>query len=177
MLSFALGGLSKSVGLPQVKLGWIAVGGPDALVTAALDRLELICDTYLSVSTPVQVGGRRPARARRRRPRADRRARRDELSMRCSVAVAAAPSCGVLRSDGGWYAVMQVPSLESEEDLVVDLLTTDGVLVHPGYFFDFPRESFLVVSLLAAGGVVRDGVGARPAALRLQRRDRRMSRV
>ena len=64
------------------------------------------------------------------------------------------PACRVLRSDGGWYAVLQVPSLESEEDLVLRLLD-DGVLAHPGYFFDFPRESFLVVSLLPPEAVVR----------------------
>jgi alanine-synthesizing transaminase len=147
VLTFALGGLSKSVGLPQVKLGWIAAAGPDALVAAALERLELVCDTYLSVSTPVQAAA------------ADLLARgagvRDQIAARvvanyrrlCSAAADVLPS-RVLRSDGGWYAVLQVPSLESEEDLAVGLLTRGGVLTHPGYFFDFPRESFLVVSLL-----------------------------
>ena len=84
VLSFSLGGLSKSVGLPQVKLGWIAVAGPDALVAAALERLELVCDTYLSVSTPVQVAAAELLVARRRDPVADRRAGRGELPLRCS---------------------------------------------------------------------------------------------
>jgi len=147
VLSFALGGLSKSAGLPQVKLGWIAAGGPDGLVDAALERLELVCDTYPTVSTPVQVAAagllQRGA------------AIRQQIAARIAAnyrwlrsAVAGAPSCGALRSEGGWYAVLQVPSLASEEDLVLELLTVDGVLIHPGYFFDFPRESFLVVSLL-----------------------------
>jgi aspartate/methionine/tyrosine aminotransferase len=68
------------------------------------------------------------------------------------------PSCGVMRSEGGWYAVMQVPSFEPEEDLAVRLLTADGVLAHPGYFFDFPRESFLVVSLLPPEASFSDGI-------------------
>jgi alanine-synthesizing transaminase len=147
LLTFSLGGLSKSVGLPQVKLGWIAVGGPDAPVGAALARLELVCDTYLAVSTPVQVAAadllERGAAVRSQI--AARVAANYRQLMTLSARV---PACGVLRSDGGWCAVMHVPSFESEEDLAVRLLTSDGVLVHPGYFFDFPRESFLVVSLL-----------------------------
>ena len=112
-----------------------------ALVDAALERLELICDTYLSVSTPVQVAAAELLDRGAARPRADRGARRGELSLRCSArsaGIAVVPAC--CASDGGWYAVLQVPSLESEEDLVVALLTTDGVLVHPGYFFDFPAR-------------------------------------
>jgi alanine-synthesizing transaminase len=158
VLSFALGGLSKAVGLPQVKLGWMAASGPGPLLSAALERLEVICDAYLSVSTPAQVAAAsllaRGAAVRRQiagRVAANYR--------RLQSAVEDVPSCRVLRSDGGWYAVLQVPSLEPEEDLVVSLLTVDGVLAHPGYFFDFSRESFLVVSLLPAPTVFTDGVG------------------
>jgi aspartate/methionine/tyrosine aminotransferase len=157
VLSFALGGLSKSVGLPQVKLGWFAVAGPDDLVGAALARLELVCDTYLPVSTPVQVAA---AQLLERGA-----AIRSQILARIATnyrwlrsAVAAVPSCDVLRSHGGWYAVLQVPSLEPEEDLVVGLLTADGVLTQPGYFFDFPRESFLVISLLPPAASFADGV-------------------
>jgi len=147
VLAFSLGGLSKSAGLPQVKLGWIGVAGPDALVSSALERLELICDTYLSVSTPVQaaaagliergrgVGGQIQARV------AANHRRLHEIA-------ATAPACRALVSEGGWSGVLQVPTLGSEEDLVLGLVDADGILVHPGYFFDFPRESFLVVSLL-----------------------------
>ncbi len=146
VLWFALGGLSKSVGLPQVKLGWIAVGGPDRLADAALERLELLCDTYLAVSTPVQLAAAELL---------DRGAAvRAQIATRVvanydalQAAVAGAPSCRVLRSEAGWSAVLQVPSFEPEEELVLRLLA-DGVLTHPGYFFDFPRESFLIVSLL-----------------------------
>jgi alanine-synthesizing transaminase len=156
VLSFALGGLSKSVGLPQVKLGWIAAAGPAPLVTAALERLELVCDTYLAVSTPAQLAA--PALLERGadvRSQISTRIRANYRTLqRASGAV---PSCRVLRSDGGWYAVLQVPSLESEEDLVLRLLG-EGVLAHPGYFFDFPRESFLVVSLLPTEAAFADGI-------------------
>jgi alanine-synthesizing transaminase len=157
LLTFSLGGLSKSVGLPQVKLGWIGVAGPDRLVTPALERLELVCDTYLSVSTPVQASAAEllmagaPVRtAIADRVRANCRALRDR--------VADTPSCGVLRSEGGWSAVVRVPSLQPEEDLVVRLLERDGVLAHPGYFFDFPRESYLIVSLLPPPPIFADGI-------------------
>jgi alanine-synthesizing transaminase len=156
VLSFALGGLSKSIGLPQVKLGWIAVSGPDDLVAAAVDRLELICDTYLSVSTPVQVAAEtllhRGAVVR------VQIADRVRTNYRWLAERSAASSCTCRRAGGGWYAVLQVPTIEPEEDLVVRLLTRDGVLAHPGYFFDFPHESFLIVSLLAPAAVFRDGV-------------------
>jgi alanine-synthesizing transaminase len=156
VLSFALGGLSKSVGLPQVKLGWIAAGGPAPQVTAALERLELICDTYLAVSTPVQIAA--PALLERGaivRSQISTRIRTNDRTLQ--RAAGAVPSCRVLRSDGGWYAVLQVPSLESEEDLVLRLLG-DGVLAHPGYFFDFSRESFLVVSLLPPEAAFAAGI-------------------
>ena len=155
-LSFSLGGLSKSAGLPQVKLGWIAVSGPDALAASAMERLELICDTYLSVSTPVQV-----AAAALLTAGADIRSQilaRIRANYRAlQSAVAAVSSCRLLRSDGGWSAVLQVPSLESEEDLAIRLVG-DGVLVQPGYFFDFPRESFLVVSLITPPSEFANGI-------------------
>ena len=156
VLSFSLGGLSKSIGLPQVKLGWIAVGGPDPLVAAALERLELIGDTYLAVSTPVQLAAAELlARGAAVRDQIAARVRANLRALR--GAVAAVPSCQVLPGAGGWYAVLQVPSLESEEELVLRLLT-DGVLTHPGYFFDFPRESYVIVSLLPPEAAFVDGV-------------------
>ena len=156
VLTFALGGLSKSAGLPQVKLGWIAVGGPAALAAAALERLELICDTYLAVSTPVQLAAAELI-DRGAAVRAQIAARVAANYHALHAAVAAAPACRVRRSDGGWYAVLHVPSLEPEEDLVLRLLD-DGVLTHPGYFFDFPRESFLIVSLLPPEAAMADGI-------------------
>jgi hypothetical protein len=146
-LAFRLGGLSKSAGLPQVKLGWIAVDGPAPLVDAALDRLELICDTYLSVSTPVQVAAPELiSRGAGVRAQILERVRGNYDRLRATAA--AVPSIEVLRADAGWSAVIRVPSTRSEEDVALDLLEHSGVIVHPGFFFDFPREAFLVVSLL-----------------------------
>ncbi len=157
ILAFSLGGLSKSIGLPQVKLGWIAAAGPDAVVADALERLELVCDTYLSVATPVQasaaelLAGGAPIRtAITGRVRANHQTLGERLAM--------TPSCRALRTEGGWYAVLQVPSLQPEEALVLTLLERDGVLTHPGYFFDFPRESYLIVSLLAPPAAFADGI-------------------
>jgi alanine-synthesizing transaminase len=159
VLSFSLGGLSKSVGLPQLKLAWIAVAGPDRLVDPALERLEIICDTYLSVSTPVQVAARELLeRGVSVREQIAGRVSANykhllEKAARCTLT----PVWRVIASEGGWSAVLEVPSLESEEDLVVSLLQDNGVLAHPGYFFDFPRESYLVVSLLVSEAQFAEG--------------------
>jgi aspartate/methionine/tyrosine aminotransferase len=143
-----LGGLSKSIGLPQVKLGWIALDGPPDLVDEALDRLELICDTYLSVSTPVQIAARSLIeRGQTVRDRILERVRGNYSTLR-SIA-SGANGTTALPADGGWSAVLRVPATRSEEHLVRELLDRDAVAVHPGYFFDFPHEAFLVVSLLA----------------------------
>jgi alanine-synthesizing transaminase len=156
VLAFSLGGLSKSVGLPQVKLAWMAAAGPDRLIGPALERLEIICDTYLSVSTPVQLAAaellERGAMVRdqiaHRISANDRRLREQAASV---------PACRVLASQGGWSAILNVPTFEPEEDLVVNLLQNEGVLTHPGYFFDFPRESYLVVSLLVPEAQFAEG--------------------
>ncbi len=158
-LTFGLGGLSKSIGLPQAKLGWIALGGPPDLVADAQARLEFASDTFLSVSTPVQAA----AAELLQRGAPVRRAIHDRVTAnwrQLRLAVAAAPACRVLDAEGGWYGVVQVPSLATEEDLVIEMLTRDGILVHPGYFFDFPRESFLVVSLLPPEPEFAEGVSA-----------------
>jgi aspartate/methionine/tyrosine aminotransferase len=156
-LTFRLGGLSKSVGLPQVKLGWIAIDGPDRLLAEALHRLELICDTYLSVSTPVQAAaGRLLAEGAVVRERILGRVRANEATLR--RAVEECPSIEALGTDAGWSAVLRVPATRSEEDLVVELLARDGVLVHPGFFFDFPHEAFVVLSLLPDPARFLDGV-------------------
>jgi aspartate/methionine/tyrosine aminotransferase len=152
-----LGGLSKTVGLPQVKLGWIALDGPAALVEEALDRLELIADTYLSVSTPVQTAARRllEGSVAIRAAILDRIRANDSTLRRLA---AASSSVTVLPADGGWSAVVRVPATRPEEDLVLDLLQRDGVVAHPGYFFDFDHEAFLVVSLLPEPDVFARGV-------------------
>jgi aspartate/methionine/tyrosine aminotransferase len=146
-LTFTLGGCSKTLGLPQVKLGWIVAGGPTAEVNDALAALELVADSYLSVATPVQhaaarllVGAVSVRDAIRARTRAALAAARE--------VVAGVGACSLLPVEGGWTAVVRVPATRGEERLVLDALEQDGVLVHPGYFFDFPHEAFVVVSLL-----------------------------
>jgi aspartate/methionine/tyrosine aminotransferase len=151
-LTFGLGGLSKSVGLPQVKLGWIGVSGPQPLVEASLERLETICDTYLSVSTPVQLAAADLLRAGAS-VRAQIHARVRANAAVLQATAARHPECTVFPIEAGWYAVVQIPAVKAEEAFVVDLLERTGVLVHPGYFFDFEREAFLVLSLLPASDV------------------------
>ncbi len=157
-LTCSLGGLSKSIGLPQAKLAWMALAGPEPVVTDALTCLEYVADAYLSVSTPVQASvadllaaGSAVRSAIRQRLASNVQALKD--------AVDGVPACRVLHAEGGWSAVLQVPTLSTEEDLVLDLLTRDGILVHPGYFFDFPRGSFLIVSLLTPCAAFAEGVG------------------
>ena len=157
-LTFTLGGLSKSAGLPQVKLGWIAVSGPAGRAVESLHRLDVICDTYLSVSTSVQAAapalinaGATIRAAIRARVMQNLAALREKLRAR--------PELTLVEPEAGWSAVWQVPAIESEESLVLRLLTTSRVLVHPGYFFDFPREAFLVTSLLPVPQVFDDGIG------------------
>ena len=130
-----------------MKLGWIGVNGPQTLVEEALERLETICDTYLSVSTPVQLAASALLKnGARVRAQIQRRIRRNDKRLR--AAAVRYPSCTVLPAEAGWYAVVQVPSIKSEEAIVVDLLEATGILVHPGHFFDFEREAFIIVSLL-----------------------------
>ena len=146
-LAFGLGGLSKSVGLPQVKVAWIGVSGPPAAVDEALSGLEMVADTFLSVSTPAQVA--LPVLLQHGAVVRDRiRARLTRNVEALTAAVARVSSVSVLQPAGGWSAVLHVPAVRSEEALALTLLEDDGVLVHPGYFFDFPREAFVVVSVL-----------------------------
>jgi aspartate/methionine/tyrosine aminotransferase len=157
VLVFGLGGLSKSIGLPQVKLGWIAVAGPDDTVAEALGRLEFASDAYLSVSTPVQLaaaGLLEHGGVVRRQIQARVSGNYDRLVARG----ARTPACRVLRADAGWYAIVQVPTLCSEEQLVLELLEREGVLAHPGCFYDFPGGSHLVISLLGRAGPFAEGI-------------------
>jgi alanine-synthesizing transaminase len=157
ILSFSLGGLSKLAGLPQLKLSWIAVGGPPDSRREALERLELMADTYLSVNTPVQRAApdllRLSGRIRdaiSRRLEANRKVLRERIG-RDSAARG-------FSGEGGWSALIRVPAVMSEEDWVLSLLELDRVLVHPGYFFDFPSPAYLVLSLLPREEEFREGL-------------------
>ena len=157
VLTFCLGGLSKSLGLPQLKLGWITVSGPRQDVERALARLELICDTYLSVATPVQLAlGDLLEQGAVVTSQIVARVRHNHAKLR--EVSARHPAAQLLPVDGGWYAVVQVPATRSEEAIVLDLLEREHVLTHPGYFFDFPREAFLVVSLLQEPSAFEDAI-------------------
>src|SRR5688500_10909145 len=160
-LTLCLGGLSKSCALPQLMLGWIVAGGPEADRDEALARLELIADTFLSVATPVQRAA--PAMlGRGTQLRAPIRKRTQENLATLRRALASSPA-SVLDVEGGWSAVIQVPTTRTEEEWALRLLQRERVLVHPGFFFDFAREAFLVVSILPMPEVFAD------AAARLRR--------
>lgn len=157
VLTFSLGGLSKSAGLPQLKAAWMIAGGPAADRAPALARLELVADTYLSVATPVQVAMPHLLEAGAVvRSAIHQRVRQNLDALRAMAR--GFPACSVLRVEGGWSAVVQVPSIRSEEALVLELLERERILVHPGYFFDFPRESFVVISLLPEPDLFADAV-------------------
>ena len=156
VLTFVLGGLSKTLGLPQMKLSWIILSGPAALVKTARERLEIIADTYLSVSAPVQnslerwlplkdqIQGGMRARLKRNLQFLKEKAR--------------GGPCRLFEPEGGWYAVLKIPPTLSEEEWVLKFLRKDRVFVHPGYFFDFDDEAFIVVSLLPPEEVFEAGI-------------------
>jgi alanine-synthesizing transaminase len=144
-LVIALDGLSKRIGLPQLKLGWMALGGNPAAVESALGRLELIADTYLSVSTPVQLAlPELLAAGASTRSAILKRVRRNHLRLPELLADSAVST---LQAEGGWYAILRLPRVRSEDEWVLGLLEL-GVLVQPGYFYDFADEAYVVVSLL-----------------------------
>jgi aspartate/methionine/tyrosine aminotransferase len=155
-LSFSMSGLSKTAGLPQMKLGWLVVGGPDALRREALEKLEWIADTYLSVGTPVQCAAARllEAGASVQAQIRERTAGNLEFAREALQRSAA----NVLAVEGGWSVTIQVPRVRSEEEWALELLEREGVLFQPGFFFDFESEAFLVASLLTIPEVFRDGI-------------------
>jgi alanine-synthesizing transaminase len=157
VLTFCLSGLSKVAGLPQLKIGWIVTGGPASDRAKAFERLELIADTYLSVGAPVQWAA--PALLTLR-GEIQRQILGRVLANREFLASQIGPSSPwkLLATEGGWYAILEAPRIQSEEEWVLNLLTGDGVLVQPGFFFDFERETFLVISLLTAEDIFREGV-------------------
>ena len=146
-LTFSLGGLSKSAGLPSWKLGWIRAGGPPRLRRRALAALELVADSYLSVSTPVQ---RALAGVLELAPRI-RTAILERLRGNLSVlraALSGVAGVELFEPEGGWSAVLRFSHPIADEELALALLERNGILIHPGYFFDFTTDDFLVLSLL-----------------------------
>ncbi|MEQ1886411.1 MAG: pyridoxal phosphate-dependent aminotransferase [Bryobacteraceae bacterium] len=154
-LTFVMSGLSKVAGLPQMKLGWIVAAGPGH--EAAVPRLEWIADTFLSVSTPIQVALPRVLSASATVRQQIRIRTQTNLAI-LHKAVRQNTPCHVLPAEGGWYAVLRVPNTMSEEARAIELLAADNVLVQPGFFYDFESEAFLVLSLLTPAEIFSEGV-------------------
>jgi alanine-synthesizing transaminase len=156
-LTFTLSGLSKISALPQMKIAWIALSGPDHLKLAAMPRLEVIADTYLSMNAPVQyatgvllnqresVQSLLLGRIRINCEELDRQLEQQKTCQRLDV-------------EGGWYAVLRVPVTQTDEDMAIALLVNRGVYVHPGHFYDFPTDGFLVISLITPPEDFRRGI-------------------
>lgn len=156
-LTFTLSGLSKISALPQMKVAWITVSGPLDLKADALSRLEVIADTYLSMNAPVQWAVPTLLEERHGLQRQILYRIRENLA-ELDAQLARQALCTRLAVEGGWYAVLRVPVMGSDEDLAIDLLQTTGVLVHPGHFYDCANDGYLVLSLITARDVFGDGV-------------------
>jgi alanine-synthesizing transaminase len=156
-LTFAMSGLSKISGLPQMKAAWLVTSGPETLKARALERLEVIADTYLSMNTPVQLalpvllqqrfGIQKQLMARMRRNLA-------ELDRQ----LIGKKSCVRLEIEGGWYAILRVPVTRTDDELAVELLKTKNIYVHPGHFYDFPADGHLIVSLIMGEHAFAEGI-------------------
>jgi len=158
VLTFSLGGLSKSCGLPQLKVGWIALGGPDRLLADARARLELVADTYLSVNGPAQEALPELLRlGATTRAAIQDRLRENEACL--AEAFDARSAVTALRSDGGWSAILRLPATRTDEEWALALLEGEQVLAQPGFYFDLEGGVFLVISLLPAPGVFAGGLG------------------
>jgi alanine-synthesizing transaminase len=157
VLTFTVNGLSKLAGLPQMKLAWIVVSGPADEYTKAMQRLEVVADTYLSVGTPVQhalrmllddpagIGGEILKRVR---------SNYELLSAACPPNT----PLSLLRNEGGWNAVLRLPGTKTDEEWAQEILRQQSVLTHPGHLFDFDDKSCLVVSLLPEPGAFGEGI-------------------
>ncbi len=157
VLTFVLGGISKTLGLPQMKLSWIIINGPQDLVKRASSRLEVIADTYLSVNTPVQ-NALSVWLPHRKKIQSEINGRIKENYSTLKKLSENTDTCELLTIEGGWYAVLKIPETYSEEEWALSFLNKDHVFVHPGYFFDFDTEGFVVISLLPPGQIFRDGI-------------------
>lgn len=156
-LTFTLSGLSKISGLPQMKVAWLATTGPAELVAPALERLEVIADTYLSMNAPIQHAV--PALLEERREFQSQLTTRLKANLtELDRQLAEQRLCVRLDLQGGWYATLRVPVTRSDEQFAIALLSETGVLVHPGHFFDFPSEGYLILSLMTPESTFAEGM-------------------
>jgi alanine-synthesizing transaminase len=157
VLTFTLSGVSKIAALPQMKVAWIAASGPAPEVEAAQARLEVIADTYLSMNAPIQWAT--PALLHRRHSIQQQLLDRVLGNLaEFDRQLAAQTTCERLSVEGGWYAVLRVPVTQTDEELAVDLLRRKSVLVHPGHFYDFPSDGYLVLSLITPRDDFAEGI-------------------
>jgi alanine-synthesizing transaminase len=156
-LTFTLSGVSKISALPQMKLAWAVASGPSDIVKQAGDRLEMIADTFLSMNAPVQLATRALLEQRKQiQPLLLDRVRANLAEL--DLQLATAPSCTRLNVEGGWYVVVRVPVVQSDDEFAIDLARKMAVAVHPGHFYDFPSEGYLVLSLITQPLVFQEGV-------------------
>jgi len=146
-LTFTMSGLSKISGLPQMKVAWLIATGPEALKQQAVARLEMIADTYLSLNTPMQLALPVLLELRHNFQQQCIARTRNNLAQLDKL-LATQKWCTRLNLEGGWYAVIKVPATGSDGDLALELLNSRGVYVHPGHFYDFPADGYVVVSLI-----------------------------
>lgn len=156
-LTLTLSGLSKISGLPQMKVAWMVVSGPDALKRDAISRLDVIADTYLSINTPMQVAMPALLKSRTEFQR-QLRARLQTNLCALDKQLGAYPHCQRLEIQAGWYVTLRVPANRSDEELAIALMEQQGVVVHPGHFFDFPADGHLIISLMTPEEDFREGM-------------------
>ena len=157
VLTFTLNGISKMIGMPQMKLGWIVLSGPDTALTEASHRLEMLCDTFLSVNTPVQSALPVLLQA----GEAVREQIVDRIKANFAILTGHLNNggqCSVLNCEGGWYGIIRVPRIKTDEEWCLELLKQKHVYCYPGYFFDFEEEGYLIVSLLVDEKRFNEGI-------------------
>jgi len=157
VLTFTLSGLSKISALPQMKVAWVATSGPAALKADALSRLEVIADTYLSMNTPMQwaIPAMLDQRHDIQRQLLTRiRGNLEELDSQ----LARQSLCRRLDVEGGWYAVVRVPVMATDEEFAIALLRQIGVVVHPGHFYGFVADGYIVMSLITPREEFSEGI-------------------
>ncbi len=157
VLTFTLSGVSKISALPQMKVAWVVTSGPEEIAAAAMGRLEVIADTYLSMNAPVQ-GAVRVLLEQRKSIQRQLMARVRTNLAELDRQLAGQKACERLRVDGGWYVVLRVPVTRSDEELAIELVREKAVVVHPGHFYDFPGDGYLVLSLITPAEEFKEGM-------------------
>jgi aspartate/methionine/tyrosine aminotransferase len=156
-LTFTLSGLSKISGLPQMKLAWIAASGPPAQLREALARIEVIADTFLSVSTPIQLAA--PTLLSLRQKIIAQLSTRTNANLNnFDRELAEFPAISRLNFEAGWYAILRVPATRSDDELAQKLVERCGVIVHPGHLYEFASDGYLVLSLITPEADFTEGI-------------------